>query len=94
MFNAFVFENAQARQVHPDGRARHGDYGRDRTRGRTLRLSVRSRHVMQLQHHGRYSTVRGAQQIARLPEGLLRLVSRIREIQNGHENVGAKAAGK
>lgn len=91
-FISFLF--AQARQVHPDGRARDGDYGRDGTRGRTLRLSVRSRHVVQLQHHGRYAAVRGAQQVTRLPEGLLRLVSRIREIQNGHENVGAKAAGK
>jgi hypothetical protein len=49
---------------------------------------------VQLQHHGRYAAVRGAQQVTRLPEGLLRLVSRIRKIQNGHENVGAKAAGK
>ena len=49
---------------------------------------------MQLQHHRRYAAVRGAQQVARLPEGLFRLVSRIREIQNGHENVGEKAAGK
>ena len=84
----------QAGQVHPDGRARTGDHGRDRGRGRPLRLPPRRRHVVQLQHHGGHAALRRAQQVARLPEGLLGLVSRVRKVQNGHEDLGTETSRK
>lgn len=91
---AVFVRTTQAGQVHPDGRAGHGDHGRDRIGGRPLRLPPRARHAVQLQHHGGRSALRRAQQIARLPEGLLGLVSRVRKVQNGHEVVGTEAAGE
>lgn len=81
-------------QIHRDLGERSGDCRRERAGRRQIRLLARRRSSVLVQHHRGRAQMFGARQVQRLPEDLFGLVSRVREVQVGDEELGEEASGK
>jgi len=82
------------RQIHRDLGEGSGNRRRERAGRRQIRLLARRCSPVFVQHYCGRAQMFGACQVQRLPEDLFRLVSRVREVQVGDEELGKEASGK